>query len=117
MLEQGGQERSSAGRGSSLSKAPEAEKCLEGLGTERSLAGGPRHGRTLGREVGPWAHSVDREPRVSSQGSRKTLYTLGGDHSGLIYSFKRPLKLLYGEWVEGRSQHMLDAVGEGKGGL
>ena len=40
-LEQGGQERRGAGRGSCLSKAPEAEKCLEDLGTERRLAGGP----------------------------------------------------------------------------
>lgn len=59
-LEQGGQERRGAGRGSCLSKAPEAEKCLEDLGTERRPAGGPGHGQMLGREAGPRPHSADR---------------------------------------------------------
>lgn len=59
-LEQGGQEISGAGTGSCLSKAPEAETCLEGLGTERRPAGGPGHGQVLGREAGPRPHSVDR---------------------------------------------------------
>lgn len=38
-------------------------------------------------------------------------------YDGLIYSLKRPPRLLYGEWVEGRPEYKWSVVGEGKGGI
>lgn len=62
-VKQGGQEISGAGTGSCLSKAPEAETCLEGLGTERR---GRQEGQGMGRCWG------------GKQGPGRTAWTGGG---------------------------------------